>query len=131
MSNVYLGPSGSETLLADIEWLSDQGDPDLVATGAIASKPILRKTMADGSQKFAILNAGPKHRWPRFWGILTGAQVTVLYNLYLLNSVLRFKDEGIEDQWYDVILTYFEKAPISTGLRSYDKFKVSMEIEER
>jgi hypothetical protein len=125
MANIYLGPSGTETLLPTITGLGNSA-PD---TPVSMEKQIQESTAMDGSRHFGFI--ATKRRWPYSWGFLTYSQLQTLQGLYALNQVLRLQDNFESSTWYNVVIltfTFVELRGISSSANKY--FSAAMTLVE-
>lgn len=123
MSNVYLGPSGSETKLPKLTWL---GSPP--SWPISTQKQIEKATMSDRSIRVAFF--GDLKVFQIEYGYLTNAELTIFKNLNALNQILRFKNENEEDIWYSVVISAFSHDPEKMDIRQLNRYKMSMTLEE-
>lgn len=123
MSNVYLGPSGSETKLPRLTWL---GSPPSWSTST--SKNVEEATMSDGSIKVAFF--GTLKVFQVSYGYLNSTWLEAFKALNELKQVLRFKNEYEENVWYHVLMSEFSHEPERMDIRQLERYKISMTLKE-
>lgn len=123
MSNVYLGPSGSETKLPKLTWL---GSPP--SWPVSTSKQVEEAKMSDGSIKVAFF--GTLKVFQVSYGYLTKLQLEIFEALNELKQILRFKNEYKEDVWYHVLMSDFSSEPERMDIRQLERYKISMTLKE-
>jgi hypothetical protein len=106
MANIYLGISGSETLLPTITGLGGA----LPDSSVNEEKLLQESTMSDGSRRFGLI--AKKRRWSYSWGLLTYAELQSFQTLYGLAQVLHFQDNFESSTWYNVVFLAFTFAEL-------------------
>ncbi|MCK4828669.1 hypothetical protein KA005_73745 [bacterium] len=123
MSNVYLGPSGSETKLPRLTWL---GSPPSWSTST--GKQVEEAMMSDGSIKVAFF--GTLKVFQVSYGYLNKTWLEIFKALNELKQILRFKNEYEENVWYHVLISDFSSEPERMDIRQLERYKISMTLKE-
>ncbi len=126
-TDIYLGPSGSETLLPPINWL--QSPPELTAT---LRKNVESETMLGGKVRYN-LKSYSQRSWTLSWALLTKDQVDALQALADLRQTLRFNSGATAlKAWRTVAVTSFVSSPVVETFRLgiVSKYRATMTLEE-
>lgn len=126
MADIYLGPSGSETLLPPVNWIQDS-EPEL----PIGLKKNIEKQRAlDGS---LMVNISEVHLqdFSLEWAMLPLASVLILQGLAALNEPLRYQNNWVDSTWRWVVIENLDVTPIqSTFAGGAVYYKASMTFFE-
>lgn len=125
MPNIYLGPSGTETLLPDINWMAP-GDLELPVG---YKKNIEKSNQLDGSVRVNFKSYSYK-TYDLEWGLLSAASVLTLIGLAELKQVLRFQNNWVDATWRWVVITSFEYQAIQSTFAGTAQYRAQMSLEE-
>jgi hypothetical protein len=125
MPNIYLGPSGSETLLPDINWTA--GGEYEMPTGYY--KNVDKATMLDGSARVNIKTVHQK-TFTLEWALLTQAQVLTLRGLAELNAPLRYQDNHLDATWRWVWVAGLDVVSLESTHAGSARYAVTLTLEE-
>ncbi len=127
MPDVKIGPSGSEITLPPIRSFGG-GEPGM-GFGWDPQADI--QQMSDGSLR-AIFSGDGKRNWTYNNGAVTADELSAIAAVVRPRGVLKFQNNWEDALWYDVVVTEFSYASVSTMLGNLSdyKFSVSLKIQE-
>jgi hypothetical protein len=125
MPDIYLGPSGSETLLPAINWIA----PGELELQVEYKKNLDKSVQLDGSARVNFKSSSQKS-WPLEWALLPAASILELIALAELNEPLRFQNNWIDSAWRWVYVAAFDYRAIQSTFATTAKYAASLTLEE-
>lgn len=125
MPDIKLGPSGTETTLPAINWISGS-PPDLPVA---LKKNIDKATMLDGSVRVNI-KTNHQRTFTISWAKLEEHQIEIIDDIVALNQALRYQNNWVDSTWRWVTVGSWDWSPLQSTFVSTPYFQATLTLEE-
>ena len=122
MTDIKLGPSGSETTLPTLKFMGSP--PSLSRT---ENRQIDIAEMSDRSKRVAFFGTDGEH--PLVYGYLTLAELNIFKGLNALNQILRYQNNNVDATWYDVVIISFTWGPERADIQNLGRYRCRMVLK--